>query len=164
MSDAPVLLQGSLRQPIRFHKPYSAVDFVEVVQSLSEEDCAHAVWRISYSDLREIRTMQAYDGEYLWRSNAAYGGKGERLLGIPIVRTDDNAGLLLEFRALPSEPKDAQPIMRLTPDEQQRLLTALEHKRIGARLLELLTHGWGHLDIVVAEHRILKSHLTKTDV
>lgn len=53
----------------------------------------------------------------------------------------------------------------LTPDEQHDILIVLlEHTRIGARLLELLDHGWGHLDIIVAEHKILKSHLTKTDV
>lgn len=52
----------------------------------------------------------------------------------------------------------------LTGAEQCRVLEALVQKGTAWRLLELLEHGWGHLDIIVAEYTILKSHMTKTDI
>jgi hypothetical protein len=50
------------------------------------------------------------------------------------------------------------------PKTAQRLLALLYEKKLGVRLLELLEHGWGSLEIIVVDHVLLKVHTTKTDI
>lgn len=48
-------------------------------------------------------------------------------------------------------------------EEQDYLLMLCTTTAVGRRLLELMQHGWGDLHIIVTDHTILKTHMTKTD-
>lgn len=64
----------------------------------------------------------------------------------------------------PSEACPRRSAMPLSQEEQAQLCALLCSGPWGRRLLELVRHGFGNLTIIVADHMILKSHLTTTDI
>lgn len=69
----------------------------------------------------------------------------------------------MAMREKPSHQGVSHLILSLPLDDEKLLQALLYDKNLGERLLELLAHGWGHLDIIISEHAILKVHMTKTD-